>query len=141
MYKADIFGALVTLERAEITHLVQRFIQVLEETAISDCHIAGHFASLLKRMWLSAKQYPSPRTESSHTLNNVNHLQPPTQHFELPRNIDLVDDRNYRDAAFELQFREPLYIATPNFDLFCPEFSSFESELVELGVGSLSHPV
>jgi hypothetical protein len=141
LYKADVFGALVSTEHVEITCLVQQFIQILEEAAISDCHIASRFASLLKCMWLSDRQCFSPRTAPSDALNNINRLRQPTQHFELPRNIDLVDDRNCRVAAFETQLPEPFYIPTPDFNLFCPEFSSLESDLVELGVGSLGYPV
>ena len=141
LYKADIFGALVGTEHAEITYLVQQFIQVLEEAAVSDCHIASRFSILLKRMWLSDGQCSSPRTASSDALNNINGPRQPTEHFELPRNTDLVDNRNCRNAAFETQLPEPLYIPTPDFNLFCPGFSSLESDLVELGVGSLSYAV
>ncbi|KAJ5610222.1 hypothetical protein N7510_006941 [Penicillium lagena] len=142
LYKADVFGALVSTEYAEIAHLVQQFIQALEEAAISDCHIASRFASLLKRMWVSGRQcYSSGGTVSSDALNNINRLRQPTQHIELPQNFDVVDEQSCRNAAFDIQLSEPFFIPTPDFSLFCPEFSSLESELVELGVGSLSYPV
>jgi hypothetical protein len=41
----------------------------------------------------------------------------------------------------ETQVHEPLYIPTPSFNLLRPEFSDLESELVELGVGSLSYSI
>ncbi|KAJ5857805.1 hypothetical protein N7455_008699 [Penicillium solitum] len=124
LYKANVFGALLSTEYAEIAYLVQQFIQALEEAAISDSHIASRFASLLKRMWVSGSQCSSPST----------------QHFEPPQNVDVVDERSCRYAACDSQLPEPLFIPTPDFNLFCPEFSSLESELVELGVGSLSYP-
>ena len=96
---------------------MQQYIQALEEAAISDSHIAGRFAGLLKRMWVSGSQ------------------------FEPPQNVDVVDERSCRYATCDSQLPEPLFVPTPDFNLFCPEFSSLESELVELGMGSLSYPV
>ncbi|CRL22014.1 Fungal transcriptional regulatory protein, N-terminal [Penicillium camemberti] len=125
LYKANVFGALLSTEYAEIAYLVKQFIQALEEAAISDSHIASRFASLLKRMWVSGSQCSSPST----------------QHFEPPQNVDVVDEQSCRYAACGSQLPEPLFIPTPDFNLFCPEFSSLESELVELGVGSLGYPV
>lgn len=125
LYKANVFGALLSTEYAEIAYLVKQFIQALEEAAISDSHIASRFASLLKRMWVSGSQCSSPST----------------QHFEPPQNVDVVDEQSCRYAACDSQLPEPLFIPTPDFNLFCPEFSTLESELVELGVGSLGYPV
>ncbi|KAJ5520264.1 hypothetical protein N7463_000717 [Penicillium fimorum] len=137
LYKADVFGALVSTEYAEIAYLVQQFIQALEEASISDFHIASRFASLLKRMWSSGRERSSSGgTTPSDALNNTNRLRPPAS--ELPPNIDIIDEQSCRYAAFDTQLPEPFFIPTPDFNLFCPELSTLESELVELGVGSLS---
>ncbi|KAJ5372454.1 hypothetical protein N7517_004460 [Penicillium concentricum] len=137
LYKADVFGALVSTEYAEIAYLVQQFIRTLEEAAISDCHIASRFASLLKRMWISGRQRSSlGGTIPSDALNNINRIRQPAS--EPHQNIDAVDEQSCRYTAFDTQLPEPFFIPTPDFNLFCPELSTLESELVELGVGSLS---
>lgn len=134
LYKAGTFGALLRTESTEITYLVQQFIRMLEEAAIGDCHIASRFASLLKRMWIPQKHSPSPgRAASYDTLNLMNGLSP---QCETPRNIDLADGQVGHDHAFEMQVPGPAYMPTPDFDLFRPDFSSLESELVGLGVGA-----
>ncbi|KAJ5492164.1 transcriptional regulator family: Fungal Specific TF [Penicillium expansum] len=137
LYKADVFGALVSTEHTEVANLVQRFIQVLEDAAISDCHIASRFASLLKRMWLPDRQCYSKRTTSSAASNHVNAS---LQQYELPQNTTSLNDGVRHDLGSSIQVPEPVQMPTPYFNLFCPEFSTLESELVEFGVGSLNFP-
>ncbi|KAJ5087487.1 hypothetical protein N7456_011103 [Penicillium angulare] len=139
LYKADVFGALVSTEYAEIAYLVQQYIQALEQAAISDFHIASRFASLLKRMWSADRQQPSRRRDApADPMNSISRLRQPPQHYEPLQNIDMIDDRNRRYAPFDTRLPEPCFIPTPDFNMFCPEFSSLESELVELGMGSLN---
>ncbi|CAG7934987.1 unnamed protein product [Penicillium nalgiovense] len=136
LYKADVFGALRT-EHTEVVNLVQQFIRVLEEAAVGDCHIASRFASLLKRMWFPDRQcYSSNRTTSA-ASNLVDAL---SQQRELPPDTDLLNDGVRYDFASSMQVPEPTQIPTPYFNLFCPEFSTLESELVEFGVGSPNFP-
>ncbi|KAI3138431.1 transcriptional regulator family: Fungal Specific TF [Penicillium roqueforti] len=131
LYKADVFGAVVSTEHTEVVNLVQHFIQVLEEAAISDSHIASRFASLLKRMWLPDRQCHSPKRNTSSTASN--YVNTSSQQCELPRNTDLLDDGARHDLASSMQVPEPAQIPTPYFNLFYPEFSTLESELVEFG--------
>lgn len=138
LYKADVFGAVVSTEHTEVVNLVQHFIQVLEEAAISDSHIASRFASLLKRMWLPDRQCHSPKRNTSSTASN--YVNTSSQQCELPRNTDLLDDGARHDLASSMQVPEPAQIPTPYFNLFYPEFSTLESELVEFGVGSTNFP-
>ena len=136
LYKADVFGALRT-EHTEVVNLVQHFIRVLEEAAISDCYIASRFASLLKRMW-----FPDRRCNSSNITTSAasNIVDASSQQRELSRDIDLLDGGVRYDLASSMQASEPVQISTPYFNLFCPEFSTLESELVEFGMGSTNIP-
>ncbi|KAF9894978.1 hypothetical protein FE257_004602 [Aspergillus nanangensis] len=118
LYKAAIFGALVSTEHTELANLVQQFIRILEEAAISDCHIASRFASLLKHMWLPERPGNSPRRNDHGNGSS-----------SLFRNSDGLD------SGFGMGVPESVQISTPEFNLFCPEFSTLESELVEFGVG------
>jgi hypothetical protein len=136
LYKADVFGALRT-EHTEVVNLVQHFIRVLEEAAVSDCHIASRFARLLKRMWFPDGQCHSPNRTTSAASNLVDAL---SQQRELPRETDLLNDGVRLDLASSMQVPEPVQIPTPYFNLFCPEFSTLESELVEFGVGAPNFP-
>lgn len=106
LYKADVFGALVSTEHTEVANLVQSFIQVLEDAAISDCHIASRFASLLKRMWLPDRQcYSSKRTTSSAASNHVNAS---LQQYELPQNTNSLNDGVRHDLGSSIQVPEPV---------------------------------
>ncbi|KAJ5757653.1 uncharacterized protein N7511_006347 [Penicillium nucicola] len=138
LYKADVFGALVSTEYAEIADLVRLFIQTLEEAAISDCHIASRFATLLKRMWVSSRQRSALGGITPREASNIYGLRQPTRSSSIPQNVELINEQSSQYATFDTQLPEPFFIPTPEFNLFCPELSSLESELVELGVGSLT---
>lgn len=135
LYKANVFGALVSTELEEIADLAQRFIQVLEEAAISDCHVAGRFGSLLRRMWGSERRYPLT-TPSFEAPFNPYHPRTSAPDVGFVSNHGISNEQDFQSTAIEGQF-EDLYVPTPDFSLFCPEFSSLESELVSLGLGSL----
>lgn len=64
-------------------------------------------------------------------------------HCEGLQDVSNIIDRQTRhpDAAFGTGSPEPANIETPEFNLFFPEFSSLESELVGLGMGALEFPL
>lgn len=133
LYKADVFGALGRAEHDSVTHLVQQFIQVLEEAATDEFHVASRFASLLKRMWRSDQKLPSSmRKSSSDVLSHVNNL---SAECEPSRNNNLVDSQIRHDAALDIRVPEPTHDPTPDLNLFCPDFSNLWSELTDLGMG------
>lgn len=133
LYKADVFGALGRAEHDSVFHLVQQFIQVLEKAATNDFHVASRFASLLKRMWRSDGKLPSSiKTTSS---DAPSHMDNSLTQCEPPRNINLIDGQIGHDAAFDFQGSEPMHNPAPDFNLFCPEFSTLWSELGDLGMG------
>lgn len=144
LYKAQVFGALGHAEKIEVASIVEEYIRVLERAAANDCHVASRFASLLKRMWMSdtGRKYPSPTRMASPEPGPVEMNILPG-HCEDLQNVNNTIDRqaHHPDAAFGAGFPGPANIETPEFNLFCPEFSSLESELVGLGMGALDFPV
>lgn len=139
LFKAGTFGALLRNESSEITNLARQFIAVLEEAAINDCHIARRFASLLKCMWLSDRHCPSLKRPAS--SNTPNLMFGPSLESRTPRGVNLADAQDRNSTAFNTPFLEPAYVPTPDFNLFFPEFSNLESELVGLGVGAPEFPM
>ncbi|KAL2814353.1 hypothetical protein BDW59DRAFT_154432 [Aspergillus cavernicola] len=131
LYKADIFGALVRAEHIEITSLVQQYIHVLEAAATNDCHVASRFASLLKRMWMTDRT-------SSTAPSHMNSLPGQSDALE---DINLAQRQVNQDAAFGMRDQEPVCFPTPEFNLFCPELSSWETELADLGMGAPEFPI
>lgn len=111
---------------------------MLEGAATDVFHVASRFASLLKRMWRSERKLSSlMRATSSDVLSHVDNLP---ARCEPPQNTNLVESQIRHDGAFEMRVPEPMGVPTPDFDLFCPEFSSLESELVGLGMGASDFP-
>ncbi|KAL5364963.1 hypothetical protein BJX96DRAFT_181302 [Aspergillus floccosus] len=126
LYKADIFGALVRAEHIETTSLVQQYIHVLEAAATNDCHVASRFASLLKHMWMSDR-----------TLSTAaNHMSSLQGQCDALQDKNLPERQGNHDVGVGMRDQEPACFPTPEFNLFCPEFSSWESELASLGMGA-----
>lgn len=142
LYKAQVFGALGPAEKIEAASMVEQYIRVLERAATNDYHVASRFASLLKRMWMpdTVGRYSSPIRMASPTLEHSGvNISP--GHCDALQNINLIDHQAHPDAAFGTGVPGPANIATPEFNLFCPEFSSLESELVGLGMGAVDFPI
>ncbi|KAL4893147.1 hypothetical protein BDV59DRAFT_207944 [Aspergillus ambiguus] len=129
LYKAYIFGALVPAEHIETTSLVQKYIQVLEAAATDNCHVASRFASLLRRMWMSNRV-------STTAVSYINSL---SGQYDGPQDVNLPERQFNHDAVFGTRHQEPVSFPTPEFNLFCPEFSSWESELANLGLSVPEH--
>ncbi|KAL4808634.1 hypothetical protein BDV18DRAFT_167672 [Aspergillus unguis] len=142
LYKAQVFGALGHAEKIEVALIVEEYIRVLEQAATNDYHVASRLASLLKRMWMSdtGKKYSSPMGMASPAVDHSG-MDILPGHFEALQNINMIDRQAHPDAAIGAGVSGPASIATPNFNLFCPEFSSLESELVGLGMGPLDFPI
>ncbi|OJI96894.1 hypothetical protein ASPVEDRAFT_260312 [Aspergillus versicolor CBS 583.65] len=138
LYKAQVFGALGPAEKIEAASLVEQYIRVLERAATNEYHVANRFASLLKRMWMSdttVREYSSPMRMASPALEHSG------MNCEALQNISMIDRQVHPDVAFGTGVPAPADIATPEFNLFCPEFSSLESELVGLGMGAVDFPI
>ena len=115
-------------EFTEIASLAEQYIHALEGAAISDSHVAGRFASLLRRMWLNAGRFPSsagrPNVSSNAQIHTHRPQQPVQQHTYYQR-MDMANECNLLPGCFDFDFPDPLFLPTPDFDIFCPEFLSF----------------
>jgi hypothetical protein len=144
LYKAQVFGALGPAEKIEAASLVEQYIRVLERAATNEYHVANRFASLLKRMWMSdtVRETSSPMRMASPPALEHSGMNILPGHCEALQNINMIDRQVHPDVAFGTGVvPAPADIATPEFNLFCPEFSSLESELVGLGMGAVDFPI
>lgn len=134
LYKAEIFGALVRAEHREIVSLVQRYIHALEVAATDAGHVISRFATLLRRMWAALRT-----ASSSATMNQINGLsgQPDSAH-----DLTMAETQVSYDPVLAIRDQEELEsFSTPVFDLFCPELSTWESELADMCMSAAELPL
>ncbi|CAK7213008.1 hypothetical protein SEUCBS140593_001700 [Sporothrix eucalyptigena] len=147
LYKTDVFGAISRTEHEETTHLVRRFISLLNQAAPSSNneHVGNRYGRLLTRMWISDGGTSTepfsglPRTPGGgvSAYPSMNFPNPgPGPGFE-----GQSMQQKHQDSvpgAFGFADLDSLSVGDmPDFSLFCPDFSALEAEVLDLGVKGL----
>lgn len=137
LYKAAVFGAFSPSQHEDIVELVQQFIRVLSQAATNESHIGFRYAKLLKKIWLS---------DVGHINQEENgNLEPQSYQNGLTATGGGLTNyaHGVQDYPMNPEIQPPVSMdmLTPDFNLFCPDFSSLESELFDYGAGNFGFPI
>lgn len=136
LYKAAAFGAFSASQHKDIVELVQRFICVLEQAATCDSHIGYRYSKLLKRIWHSDATNSAQHENENSASQIYQNVMFPTSGEPAAYTND-----SYNAENSETQVPVSMDMLTPDFNLFCPDFSSLESELFDIGAGNFRFPI
>lgn len=135
LYKAAAFGAFSPSQHKDIVELVQRFIRILEQAATSDSHIGYRYSKLLNRIWLS---------DASNSVEYGGDNLAPQSHqgalFPIVGESVDYSNRSCNPTNPDIQAPVSMEMLTPDFNLFCPDFSSLESEFFDISAGNFGFP-
>ncbi|OQD89983.1 hypothetical protein PENANT_c002G09137 [Penicillium antarcticum] len=121
LYKAGVFGAFTHREHGEVSDLVHQFISILDEASTGDSHIGGRYAKLLKRICFVEQN------RRAITGNNPPYI---STRNDKPSNLDSLGSWDSYIPP-DMSCTDAILMPSPDFNLFCPDFSTLESELFD----------